>query len=87
MIFQTSEDYSNTLFQHSVTFERLKLSSMDYINIFIPLAGGILFLSYPELLLPVKDRVNEKKKKLLKLSGYLLITVAVGYFILELSKP
>lgn len=59
---------------------------MDYTSIFITLASGILFLSYPELLLPVRDRINEKKVKLLKRLGYIFIALAFAYFMMGLMK-
>ena len=57
---------------------------MSYIDLIIPLIGGIIFTFYPEKLLKIKDNTFEKKKSLLKKCGYLLLGVSVLYLFIIL---
>lgn len=70
----------NQLTQTVITL--MPVTTAAIINALIPLAVGILFASYPEQLLPAKDRADEKKRKRLKQAGAGLILISLGYFIL-----
>ncbi len=48
----------NQLTQPAITI--MPVTTAAIINALIPLAVGILFVSYPEQLLPAKDRADEK---------------------------
>ena len=63
----------------------MPLTTAEIIKVFIPLAGAILFLAYPDQLLQAKDHADEKKRKRLKQVGVMLIVVALGYFLVALS--
>ncbi|CAN5681433.1 hypothetical protein BH11BAC3_BH11BAC3_34780 [soil metagenome] len=54
---------------------------MGYINIVIPLFAGLLLLAIPGKLIKTRDATYEKKKSLLKIAGYVIIVVAVLYFV------
>ncbi len=55
---------------------------MSYVDIIIPLIGGIIFTFFPENLLKTRDDTFEKKKSLLKKCGYLLLGVSMLYLII-----
>jgi hypothetical protein len=59
---------------------------MSYIDLVIPLIGGIVFAFFPEFLLKTKDDTFEKKKSLIKKCGYALLGVSVLFLILILFK-
>lgn len=58
---------------------------MGFIDVAIPAIGGLLFL-----LMPLKAtgdaEKDEKKKKMVRISGVLLLVVAVGYFCIKLAQ-
>jgi hypothetical protein len=56
---------------------------MNFIDVLIPLFGGIYLLVSGEKLLNQMDPSFEKKKRLLKRSAYGLIIVSIGYFIIR----
>jgi hypothetical protein len=56
---------------------------MTFIDVLIPLFGGIYLLVSGENLLKPMDPSFEKKKRLLKRSAYGLIIVSLGYFIIN----
>ncbi|RXK62611.1 DUF2065 family protein [Lacibacter luteus] len=64
----------------------MQLPLASIIPALIPLAAGILFLLYPEQLLAAKDRANEKKQKLLKRCGGILVIIGIGYLFLAFIK-
>lgn len=57
---------------------------MTFIDVLIPLFGGIYLLVSGENLLKPMDPFFEKKKRLLKRSAYGLMIVSLGYFIIKL---
>lgn len=59
---------------------------MSYIDIIIPLIGGIVFAFFPETLLKTKDDTFEKKKSLIQKSGYALLGVSVLYLVIIIFK-
>ncbi len=64
----------------------MQLPIASIINALIPLAAGIVFLLYPEQLLAAKDGANEKKRKLLKRCGSMLIIIGIGYLVIAFLK-
>ena len=56
---------------------------MSYIDVFIPLAIGMLSFFSPETLIPAKDPAPERKKRILKICGLVLIGVSILYFIIK----
>lgn len=59
---------------------------MSYIDIAIPLISGLVFITIPDKLIKTRDATYEKKKSLIKKSGYILIAVSVGYFIVKIIE-
>jgi hypothetical protein len=59
---------------------------MNFIDVLIPLFGGIYLLVSGESLLKQMDPDYEKKKRLLKRSAYGLIVVSMGYLIIKLCS-
>jgi hypothetical protein len=57
---------------------------MSYIDLIIPLIGGIIFTFFPDTLIKTKDDTFEKKKSLLKKCGYLLLAVSILYLFIIL---
>ncbi|MEP7128477.1 MAG: hypothetical protein ABI729_06400 [Chitinophagales bacterium] len=59
---------------------------MGYIDIAIPLIAGLILIAIPDKLIPTKDATFEKKKSLLTKSGFLLIMVAVLFFVIKILE-
>jgi len=57
---------------------------MSYIDIFIPLFAGIIFIAFPDILIQKQDATYEKKKSLFKKGGLVLIGVAAIYLLVLL---
>lgn len=57
---------------------------MDYIDVFIPLAFGIVAISIPQMLIKENDPRLEKKVVLIRRVGYLLIAAAIIYGIVRI---
>jgi hypothetical protein len=57
---------------------------MNYIDVLIPLFGGIYLLVFGESRLKPMDADFARKKRLLKRSAYGLIFVSMGYLIIRL---
>jgi hypothetical protein len=57
---------------------------MNFIDVLIPLFGGIFLLVSGESRLKPMDPDFARKKRLLKRSAYGLIAVSIGYLIIKL---
>ncbi|WP_018342200.1 hypothetical protein [Cytophaga aurantiaca] len=60
---------------------------MSYIDIFIPLAAGIIFLAFPDILIQKQDASYHKKKSLFKKGGLILLGVSIIYTIVVFFGP
>jgi uncharacterized membrane protein len=56
---------------------------MGYIDVFIPLAFGIVAISIPQLLIKEDDPTVERKVVIMRKVGYGLIAVAIIYGIIK----
>lgn len=54
---------------------------MNYIDVLIPFIGGLVCLLAPASLIKATDPRFDKKKKLVKICGFILLGVALLYFI------
>jgi len=60
---------------------------MSYIDVFISLLAGIVWLLIPDILIPKQDAMYEKKKSLFKKGGFVLLGVsAIHLLILLFNK-
>jgi hypothetical protein len=57
---------------------------MQYIDSLIPLFGGLYILAYGDKLVKPMDPDQQKKKRMLKKSAYVLIFVSIGYLTIKL---
>lgn len=57
---------------------------MNYIDVLIPLLGGIYLLTSSDKLIKVTDSSFEQKKRLIKKAGIGLIAISVIYFIVKM---
>jgi len=62
----------------------IKNKLMAYIDVLIPLALGLLLFLAPNSLIPTTDAASEKKKRLLKVCGLVLVGVGILYLIIKL---
>ena len=62
---------------------------MSLIDVLIPLVPGILLVAFPNILTPKTASAEDaaKKKSKLRKIGYVLVGVAVLYFLLMLAEP
>jgi hypothetical protein len=56
---------------------------MGYVDIFIPLIIGIFVITMTDKLIKNDDIQAEKKKRLLKICGYLSIIVAALFYVVK----
>jgi hypothetical protein len=59
---------------------------MGYVDILIPLVIGIVCATMPNKLIKKDDIQAEKKKRLLKICGYLLIIVAALFYVVKVCE-
>lgn len=59
---------------------------MKYIDVLIPLLGGIYILLFPDNLIKTKDNTYDQKKSLLKKAGIGLVAVSFLYLITKLFQ-
>ncbi len=57
---------------------------MGYFDIAIPLIAGLVLIAIPDKLIKTGDATYEKKKSLIRKSGYVLIAVSILYFIVRI---
>jgi len=59
---------------------------MHYADVFIPLVVGLLFAFAPDALLKPDAQDYYKKRKRLKIAGFVLVGVAVLYFVVKVVE-
>lgn len=72
--------------QYFDELKRQEISAMGYIDIAIPLVAGLIFIAFPDKLIKTKDATFEKRKSLLTKCGFLLIIVAVLFFVIKIFE-
>ncbi len=55
----------------------------SYIDVIIPLVGGLAAFFYPEILIKNRDATYERRSRILKMVGIVLVAISIAYFIIK----